>query len=48
VDLMLERIETQVKIMVARTSVGPAWGQGQTRLGGLMGQGFRGGRGANR
>jgi len=54
-DLMIEHMQTQVKTMVARTSVGPAAqrGQGQT-LAGVdqastgMGQGFRGGRGANR
>ena len=54
-DLMIEHMQTQVKTMVERTSVGPAAqrGQGQT-LAGVdqastgMGQGFRGGRGANR
>ena len=45
-DLMVEHMQTQVKTMVARASVGPAFGEGQTRPG--MGQGFRGGRGANR
>lgn len=47
VDLMVERMQAQVKAMVERTNVGPAFGQGQTRPGGMM-QGFRGGRGANR
>lgn len=43
-DLMIERMQTQIKAMVERTSVGPAFGQGQAR----PGMGFRGGRGANR
>ena len=43
--LMVEHMQTQVKTMVNRTSVGPAFGQGQTRPG--TGQGFRGGRAAN-
>ena len=56
-DLMVEHMQTQVQTMVERTNVGPAFGQGQTRPGmgqgqtrpnGMMGQGFRGGRGANR
>jgi hypothetical protein len=48
-DLMVQRMQTQVKTMVERTSVGPAFAQGQTRPNmGQMGQGFRGGRGANR
>ena len=45
-DLMIAHMQTQVKTMVERTSVGPALGEGQSRPG--MGQGFRGGRGANR
>lgn len=47
-DLMVERMQTQVKTMVERVNVGPASGQGQARPGGRMGQGFRGGRGADR
>jgi hypothetical protein len=54
-DLMVEHMQTQIKIMVERTSVGPAFDKGQTRPGmsqgqtqSGMGQGFRGGRGANR
>ncbi len=56
-DLMVEHMQTQVQTMVERTTVGPAFGQGQTRPGmrqgqtrpnGMMGQGFRGGRGVNR
>ena len=48
-DLMVQRMQTQVKTMVERTNVGPAFAQGQTRPNvGQMGQGFRGGRGANR
>lgn len=43
-DLMVERMQTQIKAMVERTGVGPAFGQGQAR----PGMGFRGGRGANR
>ena len=45
-DLMVERMQAQIKVMVERTNVGPAFGQGQARPG--LGQGFRGGRGANR
>jgi hypothetical protein len=45
-DYMVQHMQTQVETMVERTSVGPAFGQGQDRPG--MGQGFRGGRGANR
>lgn len=45
-DLMLERMQTQVKTMVERTSVGRASEQPQGRSG--MGRGARGGRGANR
>jgi hypothetical protein len=45
-DLMVQHMQTQVKTMVERTSVGPAFAQGQERPN--MGQGFRGGRGANR
>ncbi len=53
-DLMLEHMQTQVQIMVERSTTGPACAQGQTsqRMGrgqmqsnGMMG---RGGRGANR
>lgn len=47
-DLMVQNMQTQVTTMVDRTNVGPAFGQGQTRPGGMTGQGFRGGRGANR
>lgn len=49
-DLMLEHMQTQIKTMVERTSVGPNAGQGQAKAGmrGMMGQGFRGGRGASR
>ncbi len=43
-DLMVERMQAQIKVMVERTNVGPAFGQGQAR----PGVGFRGGRGANR
>jgi hypothetical protein len=47
-DLMVEHMQTQVKAMVERTNVGPAFGQGGARRGGMMGQGVRGGRNANR
>lgn len=56
-DLMVERMGTQITTMVERTDVGPAFGhgqarpglgQGQARPGGMMGKGFRGGRGAGR
>lgn len=47
-DLMVGHMQTQVKTMVERTSVGPAFGQGQGQARSGMGQGFRGGRGANR
>jgi len=51
-DLMVQHMQTQVKVMVERTSVGPAFGQSRPGTGlqgrGGMGQGFRGGRGANR
>ncbi|MGQ9768616.1 MAG: hypothetical protein ACUVSS_15185 [Anaerolineae bacterium] len=40
-DLMVERMQAQIKAMVERTNVGPAFGQGQAR----PGMGFRGGRG---
>jgi len=43
-DYMVQRMQTQVKVMVERTSVGPAFGQARPG----MGQGMRGGRGANR
>ncbi len=43
-DLMVQNMQTQIKAMVERTNVGPAFGQGQAR----PGMGFRGGRGANR
>jgi hypothetical protein len=54
-DLMVEHMQTQVKTMVERTTVGPmqgrqGMGQMQFGMGGGragMGQGFRGGRGAN-
>jgi hypothetical protein len=42
---MIQHMQAQVKTMVERTSVGPAFGQGQARSN--MGPGFRGGRGAN-
>ncbi len=45
-DLMVERMQQQIKVMVERTNVGPAFNQNQTPSG--LGQGFRGGRGANR
>jgi len=45
-DVMIQHMQTQVKTMVERTSVGPAFAQGQA--GSHMGQAFRGGRGANR
>jgi hypothetical protein len=47
-DLMVEHMQTQIRTMVERTSVGPASqrGQGQVPIG--MGRGFRGGHGANR
>jgi hypothetical protein len=54
-DLMVEHMQTQVKTMVERTTVGPMQGRqgmgqmqsgmGRGRAG--MGQGFRGGQGAN-
>ena len=47
-DLMVERMGTQITSMVERTDVGPAFGRGQARPGGMMGGGFRGGRGAGR
>ena len=47
-DAMVQNMQTQVKTMVERTNVGPAFAQGQARPGGMTGQGFRGGRGANR
>ena len=47
-DTMVKNMQTQVKTMVERTNVGPAFAQGQARPGGMTGQGFRGGRGANR
>jgi hypothetical protein len=47
-DTMVQNMQTQVKTMVERTNVGPAFAQGQARPGGMTGQGFRGGRGANR
>ena len=47
-DRMVAHMQTQITTMVERTTVGPAFGQGQARPGGMMGQGFRGGRGANR
>jgi hypothetical protein len=48
VDAMVQNMQTQVTTMVERTNVGPAFAQGQARPGGMTGQGFRGGRGANR
>ena len=48
VKLMVEHMQAQVKTMVERTTVGPMQdrqGMGQMRDG--MGQGFRGGQGAN-
>lgn len=47
--LMIEHMQTQVKAMVNRTSVGPAFAQGQGMRQGqaTMGQGYRGGRAAN-
>jgi len=45
-DYMVDHMQTQVKTMVERKSIGPASDQGQARPG--MGQGMRGGRGANR
>jgi hypothetical protein len=56
-DAMVQNMQTQVKTMVERTNMGPAFAQGQARPGmgqsqtrpdGMLGQGFRGGRGANR
>jgi hypothetical protein len=47
-DAMIQNMQTQVKTMVERTNVGPVFERGQTRPDGNMGQGFRGGRGANR
>jgi hypothetical protein len=52
-DLMIQNMQAQVKAMVERTNVGPAFNQAQPGTnqawpGGMMGQGFRGGRGANR
>ncbi len=52
-DLMIQHMQTQVKTMVERTNVGPAFGQGQQGqaqpgMHNMMGQGYRGGRGANR
>ncbi len=56
-DIMIQNMQTQVKTMVERTNVGPAFeqgqarpglGQGQTRPDGMMGQGYRSGRGASR
>ena len=52
-DLMVEHMQTQVKTMIGRTSTGPMFGEGQGMRQGRattsqgMGQGFRGGRGAN-
>lgn len=43
-DLMIERMPEQIKAMVERTNVGPAFSQGRPS----GGQGFRGGRGAGR
>lgn len=45
-DLMIQRTQEQVKVMVERTNVGPAFEQGQAGSG--LSRGFRGGRGANR
>jgi len=45
-DFMVQHMQTQVKTMVERTAVGPAFSQGQNPAG--MGQGMRGGRWANR
>ncbi|MEJ5200012.1 MAG: hypothetical protein WHX53_13895, partial [Anaerolineae bacterium] len=45
-NLMLERMKEQVKAMVERTNVGPAFNQTQTPSG--LGRGVRGSRGANR
>ena len=42
-DLMVEHMQTQVKTMVERTSVGPMMGQGRGQMRPGMGQGFRGG-----
>jgi hypothetical protein len=47
-DTMVQNMQAQVTTMVERTNVGPAFAQGQARPGGMTGQGFRGGRGANR
>lgn len=52
-DLMIEHMQAQVKTMVERTGVGPAFNQGQQRqaqpgMHNMMGQGYRGGRGAGR
>jgi hypothetical protein len=41
-ELMIQNMTAQVKTMVERTDVGPAFGQGGAR--GMMGQGMRGGR----
>jgi len=52
-DLMVEHMQTQIKTMVERTTVGPMQGrQGMGEMRGSMGrsgrgQGFRGGQGAN-
>ena len=55
-ELMVEHMQTQVKTMVERTTVGPMQGRGRAwaRCNPVwaegehgMGQGFRGGRGAN-
>jgi len=45
-DLMVERMQTQIKTMVERTNVGPIFGQGLAQPG--VHQGFRGGRSADR
>jgi hypothetical protein len=47
-DTMVKNMQTQITTMVERTNVGPAFAQGQARPGGMTGQSFRGGRGANR
>lgn len=49
-DLMIEHMQAQVKTMVERTDVGPAFNRGQAQPGmhSMMGQGYRGGRGAGR
>ena len=45
-DYMIKQMQTRVETMVERTSVGPSFSSDQARS--RMGQGFRGGCGANR